>query len=54
MIWGFILLILTILWIRYDPHIDTIETYNGAIVYLWYNKYYKGEINRTFKKLFEL
>ena len=45
--------ILKILYDIYTPHIDVIKCFDKHTVILWYNKIHKGEVTRTFIKLFE-
>lgn len=58
--YNILLLIMVCIWViimynRYSPKIDIIESGRRYIVLLWYNKWYwDGECRRTYIKLFEI
>lgn len=58
--YNILLLIMVCIWViimynRYSPKIDIIESERRYIVLLWYNKWYWGrECRRTYIKLFEV
>ena len=46
--------VLVLLYSKYEPHIDIIKRTNKHTIILWYNKkVFKGEVIRTYIKLFE-